>query len=137
MNKLENFINNNNFTELSHITNKLQQITRNCINNCKHIIKPNDKWKCINMNPSAPHICGTIKLHKQGKPIRPIVNWIDNPAYKLAQDLSTILTDILQLPNAFNVQNTSTLAHSLKFIKTNNDIQMCSLTLRRCILIFP
>jgi hypothetical protein len=45
MNKLENFINNNNFTELSHdVTNKLQQITRNCVNNCKHIIKPNDKW---------------------------------------------------------------------------------------------
>jgi hypothetical protein len=79
------------------------------------------------MNPSAPHIYGTIKLHKQGKPICPIVNWIDSPAYKLAKHLSTILTDILQLPNAFNVQNTSTLAHSLKLIKTNNDIQMCSI----------
>jgi hypothetical protein len=109
MNKLENFINNNNFAELSHdITNKLQQITRNCINNCEHIIKPNDKWKYINMNPSAPHIYSTIKLHKQAKHIRPIVNWIDSPAYKLAQHLSTNFTDIQQIPNAFNAQNSST-----------------------------
>jgi hypothetical protein len=88
MNKLENFINDNNFTELSHdITDKSKQITRNCINNCKHITKPNDKWKYINMNPKAPNIYGTIKLHKQGKPIRPIVNWIDSPADKLAKYL--------------------------------------------------
>jgi hypothetical protein len=112
---LENFINNNNFAELSHdTTNKLHQITRNCINNCKHIIKPNDKWKYINMNPRAPHIYGTIKLHKQAKPIRPIVNWIDSPAYKIAKHLSTFLTDTLQLPNAFNVQNTSNISSLTK-----------------------
>jgi Ca2+-binding EF-hand superfamily protein len=78
------------------------------------------------MNPRAPHIYGTIKLYKQGKPTCPIVNWIDSPAYKIAKHLSTILTDILQLPNSFNVQNTSTLAHSLNLIKINNDTQMCS-----------
>jgi hypothetical protein len=28
----------------------------------------------INMNPKAPQILGTINLHKQEKPVRPIVN---------------------------------------------------------------
>jgi hypothetical protein len=68
------------------------------------------------MNPSAPCIRGTIKLHKQEKSICPIVNWKDSPGYKLAKYLHMILNVTLQLPNAFNLQN-STLAHSLKKVK--------------------
>lgn len=125
MNRLENLMNDNSFTEISHgITNKLQQIMRKCINKYKNIIKPNDKSKYINMNPKAAHIYGTIKLHKQGKPIRQIVNWIHSPSYKLAKHLNTILTKLLQLPKAVNVQNTSTLTHSLKLIKISKDIQI-------------
>jgi hypothetical protein len=78
------------------------------------------------MNPSAPHIHGTIKLHKQEKYIRPIVNWIDSPSYKLAKHLNIILKNILQLPNAFNVQNNNTLAHSLKLSKINEDVHKYS-----------
>jgi hypothetical protein len=89
------------------------------------------------MNPSAPHIYGTIKLHKQGKPIRPIVKWIDSSAYKLAKYLNTILTNILQLPNAFNMQNTSILAHSIKFIKLNKDIQICSFEIENIYINIP
>jgi hypothetical protein len=78
------------------------------------------------MNPSAPQIHGTIKLHKQEKSIRHIVNSIDSSGYKLTKHLNIILNNTLQLPNAFNVQNTSTLAHSLKLIKINEDIRLCS-----------
>jgi hypothetical protein len=46
MNKIENFINNANFTVLSHdITNKQHQNVRNYINNSQNFIKPNDKWR--------------------------------------------------------------------------------------------
>jgi hypothetical protein len=86
VNKIENFIDSINFTVLSHdITNKQQQNVHNCINNSKNFIKPNDKWRCINMNSRAPPIHGTIKLRKQEKYIRPVVNWIDSPGYKLAK----------------------------------------------------
>jgi hypothetical protein len=78
------------------------------------------------MNPCAPRIYATIKLHKQGKPIRHMVNWINCPAYKLVKHLTIVLANVLQLPNAFNVINTSTLAHSLNRIEVNKDIQMCS-----------
>jgi hypothetical protein len=37
------------------------------------------------MNPIAPYIYGTIKLHKEHKPVRPIVNWKDSQGYKLAK----------------------------------------------------
>jgi hypothetical protein len=71
------------------------------------------------MNPSEPHIHRTIKLHKQEKYIRLIVNLINSPAYKLSKHLNIILNNILQLPNAFNVKDINTLAHSLKLIKVN------------------
>jgi hypothetical protein len=47
------------------------------------------------MNPSGPWLYGTIKLHKQGKPTRPIVNWKNNPAYKIAKHINKILQDTL------------------------------------------
>jgi hypothetical protein len=53
-------------------------------------------------------------------------NWIDSPGYKLAKHLNTILNNVLQLPNAFNLQNTSTLAHSLKMLKINENTRLCS-----------
>jgi hypothetical protein len=32
-----------------------------------------DKWKYTNMNPRAPNLHATIKLHKHNTPIRPIL----------------------------------------------------------------
>jgi hypothetical protein len=54
------------------------------------------------------------KITQAEKSICPIVNWKDSPGYKLAKYLNTILNATLQLPNAFNMHNNSTLAHSLK-----------------------
>jgi hypothetical protein len=69
-NKVEGFITNNNYTKLSHdITNKLQRHIKNSLNKCNNIKNKNNKWKYSNMNPKAPHIYGTIKLHKEHKPI--------------------------------------------------------------------
>jgi hypothetical protein len=51
------------------------------MNTCNNIIKHSEKWKYTNMNPEAPHMHGTIKLHKQNKLVRPIVNWNNSPGY--------------------------------------------------------
>jgi hypothetical protein len=65
-------------------TNKQQKAIQTAINTCIKTIKQTDKWRYINMNPEAPHIHGTIKLHKEDKPIRPIVNWKNSPGHKIA-----------------------------------------------------
>jgi hypothetical protein len=78
------------------------------------------------MNPRAPHIHGTIKLHKQENPVSTIVNWKVSPGYKLVKHLNIILNNTLQLPNAFNVQNTNILAQSLNQIEINENTQLCS-----------
>jgi hypothetical protein len=77
-------------------------------------IKQHDKWKYININPKAPHLYGTIKLHTADKPNRPIVNWKNSPGYKLAIHLVKLLKHTVQLPNVFNIQISETLMHSLK-----------------------
>jgi hypothetical protein len=86
------------------------------------MIKPINKWKYINMNPSAPQIHGTIKLHKSEKSICPIENWTDSPGYKLAKHLNTIVNNVLQLLYAFNVKNSNILAHALKQLDINENI---------------
>jgi sugar (pentulose or hexulose) kinase len=82
------------------------------------------------MNPTAPHLHGTIKLHKEDKPIRPIVNWKNSPGYKLAVHLAKILKQTIQLPNAFNVQNTETLMHNLKQHKVQAYTKICSFDIK-------
>jgi hypothetical protein len=77
------------------------------------------------MNPKAPHIHGTIKLHKEGKPIRPIVNWKGSPGYKLAIYLAKLLKHTIHLPNAFNVQNSETLMCNLKQTIVHSNIKIC------------
>jgi hypothetical protein len=76
-------------------TNILEKTIRGAINTCGNIIRYADKWKYVNMNPDAPRIHGTIKLHKENKPIRPIVNWKNSPRYKLASHLGKLLKSII------------------------------------------
>jgi hypothetical protein len=57
------------------------------------------------MNPTAPSIRGLPKIHKVNCPIRPIINWRNEPAYKLAKTLNTLFHFHIPLPNVFNVKN--------------------------------
>jgi hypothetical protein len=82
--------------------------------------KKRQKWRYINLNPSTPCLYGTIKLHEQSKPIRPIVNWKNSPAYKIAKNFNKILQNILQLPHTFNVKNLQE-SKSYKLTKTGKD----------------
>jgi hypothetical protein len=69
----------NKFTKLTHdITNTLQKKrVSSCLNNSKHIINKDEKWKLINLNPRIPTIHATV--NKTGNLIRPIINWKNAP----------------------------------------------------------
>jgi hypothetical protein len=66
------------------------------------------------MNLSAPTIKGLIKIQKPGHPIRPIVNWRNAPAYKLARLLTHQIRQLAPLPHTYNVNNTTDLINKLK-----------------------
>jgi len=93
--KANAFIANNSFQKTSNdITRKLQRDIRNTINDCQNIIPKEERWKVINLNPTSPSIRGLIKIHKTEAPIRPVVNWKNAPAYKLARTLAKKTADI-------------------------------------------
>jgi hypothetical protein len=62
----------------------------------------------------ALHIQATIKLHKENKLIRPIVNWKKSPGYKRATQLAKQLEGMTLIPNAFNITEFSKTCTTLK-----------------------
>jgi hypothetical protein len=107
--KALDFINNNNFATLNKDpTTVYQKEIRKIITNCTNVIPKNNTWKLINMNPSPPQFHGQTKVHKTNMPIRPVINWKQAPAYKLAQYLVHILNTHIPLPNAFNIKKLNT-----------------------------
>ena len=108
------FISNNNFTNSkSDRIKKFQRHLRNNINEFQLILQKDEGWKYIDLNPIAPTIRGLIKIHKEDSPIRPIVNWKNAPAYKLAKMLVKKLKIHIPLPYTFNVKNTVHLINYL------------------------
>ena len=54
-----------------------------------------------------------MKIHKEKNPIRPIVNWANPPAYKLAKKLAKDLHKYTPLPYVFNIKNSTHLMKDL------------------------
>jgi hypothetical protein len=75
-------------------TNKFKTKIRTTIKESNYLIQQSQKWKYINLNSTAPIIKGLIKIHKPDHTIRPIVNWKNAPAYKLAKLFNNILNEL-------------------------------------------
>ena len=58
------------------------------------------KWLTPNC-PITPRIYGLPKIHKQGVPLRPIVNTIDSPTYDLEKYLAGILKPLVGNTSSF------------------------------------
>jgi predicted nucleotidyltransferase len=78
------------------------------------------------MDPTSPYSRGLVKIHKPDAPIRPVVNWINAPAYKLPRKLVQLLTTHLPLPCAYNIKNSLHLIRDLCEIPWNQDLCMAS-----------
>jgi hypothetical protein len=126
--KINEFITSNNLKHTNKDpTNKFQTLTRSTVNNSKTLIPKEERWKYTNMNPKAPTITGHIKIHKNGQPIRPVINWRHAPAFKLAKALNQTLKLLAPLPNLHNIQNTVELMDKLKEIKLSPHHTLASL----------
>ena len=65
------------------------------------------------MKPSAPSIKGLIKIYKPEHPIRPVVNWRNAPAYKLAGLLTREIKCLAPPPYTHNTSKTTDLINEL------------------------
>ena len=126
--KLHDFIATNNFNLIrSEPTNKFQTKVREVIRRKTHLIQQAQKWQYINVNPTAPTTKELIKIHKIDHPIRPIVNWRNSAAYKLAKLFNNKLSELSPLPFLSNIKNTTHLTKSLKEILLNANSRLVTL----------
>jgi hypothetical protein len=65
---------------------------------CKNSIPKENIWKYMNVNPTAPNLLATIKLHKPNIPTRPVINWKNASSYELAKHLTKTVHCYLYLP---------------------------------------
>ncbi len=69
--------------------------------------------KLIDSNLITPRIYGLPKTHKEGAPLRPIVNIIGEPTYLLAKFLARKLKPLVGLLDSF-VKDSSSFVNELK-----------------------
>lgn len=92
---------------------------------CRYIdARTHRRLNVSNCNP--PRIYGLPKIHKQGRPLRPVVSTIGTTTYRLAQYLSSILGKIVGKTEA-HVVNSFTFATEVSGVQVNEDEVMFSL----------
>jgi len=67
-----------------------------------------------------------MKIQKTDSPIRPVVNWLNAPAYKLAKMLARKLQTYLPLPYDFKLKNSVQLIDILRKIPFHPNLQFVS-----------
>jgi len=129
--KVYDFINNNNFQLLrKNPTDKYQKHIANILKQCNQIIDKKQIKYLTQKKPRPPTLKAQIKLHKPGKPIRPVINNINAPAYKLAKHLTKTLNDYLNLSYQYNVQDSATLAQDLKQLTIHDNLRLITLDIK-------
>ena len=81
--------------------------------------------KLIESNPLTPRIYGLPKIHKDGAPLRPIVNTIGGPTYLLAKFLALKLKPLVGRTDSF-VKDSSSFVNELKEVKLSPDDKLVS-----------
>ncbi|GFG32766.1 hypothetical protein Cfor_10341 [Coptotermes formosanus] len=93
--KVHQFLTDNQFSRLyTNATDKYQKQVKQILQRCNSIICKQVKH-LIQKQPTPPTLQARLKLHKPIIPIRPDVNNIDMPTYKIAKHMSKLLEDCL------------------------------------------
>jgi sulfur relay (sulfurtransferase) DsrC/TusE family protein len=75
-------------------------------------------------NPKPPTLKAQLKIHKPGNPIRPVINNMTAPSYKIGKYPVNKLNGYLCLNNQYNDKKTIRLAEDLTRLKINEHHKM-------------
>ena len=70
------------------------------------------------MNPQPPILYGLPKLHKTNYPLRPVVSYINAPAYKICKYLNDLLKEMFI--SKFSIKNSLELTKDLQNLNIQN-----------------
>ena len=114
------FLSNNNFTllnksPLNNYQEKLRKVLRNSGEMFEFLEQTISKY--FVSNPKLPRLYSLIKIHKNPVSIRPIVSFINSPAYNIAKFLGKVLPQLIDFKSSFTIKNTSELTKTLQQVK--------------------
>jgi predicted GIY-YIG superfamily endonuclease len=126
--KVKDFIIKNNIDKLNKDpTATYTKEINKAISNCKHLLSANDIRYLKPIHPHAPPLKGLPKLHKDNTPIRPLVNYMPAPAYRLAKKLESIIKKEVKLHNSHSLKNSLELIETIKNTELNPRYTLASL----------
>lgn len=121
INKAEEFIKQGPYEEIKYnYTNRYQAKIKKLIKEST-MLRNFNKTQLIESNPSAPTFKCQVKLHKEGRPIRPIVSFIGAPGYKLTKLTSKIVKQNYEFKKIFSIKNSIELIEELKDVEINRN----------------
>ena len=129
--KGHNFLNENNFQKLQKDpTDKYQKLITKTLLHSDLVIDKKQKQYLTQKKPQPTNLRAQIKLHKPGQPIRPVVNNMNAPAYKISKLLVNRLNNLLNLRNHYNVKDSTALANDLTKIKLDENHRMITIDIK-------
>ena len=84
----------------------------------------------MNIKPTAPYLNAYVKIHKQDKPIGPVVNNIPAPSYKIAKLLNKKLQSLTNLPNTYTTKNSQEVAQEMHNIQIDRNYKLITLDIK-------
>ena len=88
-------------------------------------IRPQDKTFLYPTAEIVPHMYGSPKIHKDGTPLRPIIDYTGTIGYNISRSLADILSPLVG-KNGFNVLNSKQLAEDLSSITIKDNEYLVS-----------
>jgi hypothetical protein len=111
-------------------TNHYQKQLLQTIQKCTSIIHKGQVKYLTQMKPIARRLEALIKTHKPNNPIRPVINNIGAPSYKLAKFLNNRLHHLINLPYTYTVKNSTELAQELVQLHISNQQRLATLDIK-------
>lgn len=71
-----------------------------------------------------------IKLHKEGRPLRPIVSFIGAPCYKISKAISKILKEKYEFKKIYSMKNSTEVIQEIENTKVCNNTRLMSLDVK-------
>ncbi|GFG33464.1 hypothetical protein Cfor_03532 [Coptotermes formosanus] len=104
-------------------TTYVKQIQR-ALKDCPDIIDKHKIKHLTPIHPVPPTLTARLKIHKPNISIRPVVNNINAPSYKVARFMAKSLKDYLNLPNTYNTINSHALAQDISKLTINEHCKL-------------
>jgi hypothetical protein len=119
--KIDKFILENDIAQITKDPTKTyQDQIQQLLQTSNLIIEKQKRKYLINGKPTSPKLNVLTKTHKEGAPIRPVINSIQAPSYRLAKHLSKNLKTMLNLPNRYNAKDSKEVAGEISTIQTKD-----------------